>query len=275
MAAKEVRFSDDARSSMVRGVNIRPQPSRRAGTQGRNAPVLERAAAPRRSPRTCFGREANRTQGQSRTWGAQMVKEVAFNTSDEAGDGNTTARARAGDHREGSRTWPPAQIRWNQARYRQGRHAASEEIKKLPRPWQGHQGDCAGRPEFRNPTRHRKTIAEAMEKSAKEGVITVEAGSSRQNERKSSRHAVRSGLPLAVFHQHQAKPVRRARKAIYLWSTADLGTSRAAAVGEAVAKAGVRPMVERRGRRGEALAPLVVKTSAASQGGPRQGPGWR
>jgi len=91
MAAKDVRFSDDARSRMLRGVNILANAvkvtlARRAATR-----CSRRASAPHRHQGRRVGREGIELKDKFENMGAQMVKEVASNTSDEAGDGTTTA----------------------------------------------------------------------------------------------------------------------------------------------------------------------------------------
>ena len=118
--------------------------------------------------------------------GAQMVKEVASsNTSDEAGDGTTTATVLAqAIVREGLKAVAAGvEPDGPQARHRQGRDVATEELKKLSKP-------CKDRRRLRRSARFPptatsrigKTIADAMEKVGKEGVITVEEGSGLQNE---------------------------------------------------------------------------------------------
>jgi len=91
MAAKDVRFSDDARQRMFKGVNILA-----------NAVKVTLGPKPQRSTRQELRRPTVTKDGVSvakeielkdkfENMGAQMVKEVASNTSDEAGDGTTTA----------------------------------------------------------------------------------------------------------------------------------------------------------------------------------------
>ena len=91
MAAKEVRFSDGARQRMFKGVNVLANAVKATlGPKGRNA-VIERAMVPRPSRRTVFRLRRRSTKDKFENMGAQMLKEVASNTSDEAGDGTTTA----------------------------------------------------------------------------------------------------------------------------------------------------------------------------------------
>src|SRR4026208_2174537 len=92
MAAKDVRFSDDARTRMMRGVNILANAVKvTLGPKGRNAVLEKSFGAPTvTKDGLSVGKEIE-LKDQLENMGAQMVKEVASNTSDEAGDGTTTA----------------------------------------------------------------------------------------------------------------------------------------------------------------------------------------
>src|SRR6266852_2582819 len=92
MAAKEVRFSDDARSRMVRGVNILANAVKATlGPKGRNAVLEKSFGAPTITKDGVSVAKEIELKDKFENMGAQMVKEVASNTSDEAGDGTTTA----------------------------------------------------------------------------------------------------------------------------------------------------------------------------------------
>src|SRR6202451_3429864 len=92
MAAKEVRFSDDARARMFRGVNVLANAVKATlGPKGRNA-VLDRSfGAPTITKDGVSVAKEIEFKDKFKNMGAQMVKEVASQTSDEAGDGTTTA----------------------------------------------------------------------------------------------------------------------------------------------------------------------------------------
>ncbi|MFP5483256.1 MAG: TCP-1/cpn60 chaperonin family protein, partial [Gammaproteobacteria bacterium] len=92
MAAKEVFFGDDARSRMVRGVNILANAVKvTLGPKGRNV-VLERSfGAPTVTKDGVSVAKEIELKDKFENMGAQMVKEVASKTSDNAGDGTTTA----------------------------------------------------------------------------------------------------------------------------------------------------------------------------------------
>ena len=92
MAAKEVFFGDDARSRMVRGVNILANAVKvTLGPRGRNV-VLERSfGSPTITKDGVSVAKEIELKDKFENMGAQMVKEVASRTSDNAGDGTTTA----------------------------------------------------------------------------------------------------------------------------------------------------------------------------------------
>src|SRR6266576_2759261 len=92
MAAKEVRFSTDARERMLRGVDILANAVRvTLGPKGRNVVVDKSYGAPRISKDGVTVAKEIELSDKFENMGAQMVKEVASKTSDVAGDGTTTA----------------------------------------------------------------------------------------------------------------------------------------------------------------------------------------
>src|SRR5229473_841021 len=92
MAAKDVRFSDDARQRMFRGVNILANAVKvTLGPKGRNAVLDKSFGAPTVTKDGVSVAKEIELKDKFENMGAQMVKEVASNTSDEAGDGTTTA----------------------------------------------------------------------------------------------------------------------------------------------------------------------------------------
>src|SRR5512145_206778 len=92
MAAKDVRFGDDARVKMFRGVNILANAVKATlGPKGRNAVLEKSFGAPTVTKDGVSVAKEVELKDKFENMGAQMVKEVASNTSDEAGDGTTTA----------------------------------------------------------------------------------------------------------------------------------------------------------------------------------------
>ncbi|MEE8122863.1 MAG: TCP-1/cpn60 chaperonin family protein, partial [Alphaproteobacteria bacterium] len=92
MAAKEVKFSGDARSKMLRGVDILADAVKvTLGPKGRNVLLEKSFGAPRISKDGVTVAKEIELKDKFENMGAQMVREVASKTSDIAGDGTTTA----------------------------------------------------------------------------------------------------------------------------------------------------------------------------------------
>ena len=92
MAAKEVRFSTDARERMLRGIDILANAVKvTLGPKGRNVVLDKSYGAPRITKDGVTVAKEIELSDQFENMGAQMVKEVASKTSDLAGDGTTTA----------------------------------------------------------------------------------------------------------------------------------------------------------------------------------------
>ena len=92
MGAKEVRFDTDARDRMLRGVNILADAVKvTLGPKGRNVVIDKSFGAPRITKDGVSVAKEIELSDKFENMGAQMVKEVASRTNDEAGDGTTTA----------------------------------------------------------------------------------------------------------------------------------------------------------------------------------------
>src|SRR6266542_1935459 len=92
MAAKEVRFSVDARDKMLRGVDILTHAVRvTLGPKGRNVVLDKSFGAPRVTKDGVTVAKEIELENKVENMGAQMVREVASKTSEQAGDGTTTA----------------------------------------------------------------------------------------------------------------------------------------------------------------------------------------
>jgi len=186
MAAKDVKFGDSARSKIIAGVNVLADAVKvTLGPKGRNV-VLERSfGAPTITKDGVSVAKEIELKDRFENMGAQMVKEVASKTSDIAGDGTTTATVLAQSIVQEGMKFVAAGM--NPMDLKRGIDKAVtsvvDELKKLSKP-------CTTNKEIAqvgaisansDPTIGDK-IAEAMEKVGKEGVITVEDGSSLEME---------------------------------------------------------------------------------------------
>ncbi|MDH5273839.1 MAG: chaperonin GroEL, partial [Gammaproteobacteria bacterium] len=176
MAAKEVRFSDDARTRMLRGVNILANAVKvTLGPKGRNAVLEKSFGAPTVTKDGVSVAKEIELKDKFENMGAQMVKEVASNTSDEAGDGTTTATVLAqAIVREGLKAVAAGA---NPMDIKRGIDkavaTATEELKKLSKPCKDQKAIAqVGTISANSDESIGKTIADAMEKVGKEGVIT-------------------------------------------------------------------------------------------------------
>ncbi len=92
MAAKDIRFGEDARARMVKGVNILANAVKATlGPKGRNVVLDKSFGAPTITKDGVSVAKEIELADKFENMGAQMVKEVASKTSDNAGDGTTTA----------------------------------------------------------------------------------------------------------------------------------------------------------------------------------------
>ncbi len=111
MASKEIRFGEDARVKMLRGVNVLANAVKATlGPKGRNVVLEKSFGAPTITKDGVSVAKEIELADKFENMGAQMVKEVASKTSDNAGDGTTTATvlAQALDPRGHARRSPPA-----------------------------------------------------------------------------------------------------------------------------------------------------------------------
>ena len=264
MAAKEVRFSDDARSRLVRGVNILANAVKATlGPKGRNAVLEKSFGAPTITKDGVSVAKEIELKDKFENMGAQMVKEVASNTSDEAGDGTTTATLLAqAIIREGLKAVASGRNPMDIKRgIDKGVTAAIEELKKLSKPCKDTKAIAqVGTISANSDESIGKTIAEAMEKVGKEGVITVEEGSGLDNELE-----VVEGMQFdrgylsPYFINNQANQSAELEKPYILLVDKKISNIRELLpVLEGVAKAGRPLLVVAEDVEGEALATLVV-----------------
>src|SRR5258708_2327650 len=186
MAAKDVRFSDDARARMFKGVNILANAVKvTLGPKGRNAVLDKSFGAPTVTKDGVSVAKEIELKDKFENMGAQMVKEVASNTSDEAGDGTPTATVLAqAIIREGLKSVAAGA---NPMDLKRGIDtaviAATEELKKLSKPCKDPKAIAqVGTISANSDESIGKTIADALAKVGNESVITVEDGSGLENE---------------------------------------------------------------------------------------------
>ena len=186
MAAKDVVFGDSARAKMVEGVNILANAVRvTLGPKGRNV-VLERSfGGPTVTKDGVSVAKEIELEDKLQNMGAQMVKEVASKTSDNAGDGTTTATVLAQSIvREGMKYVASGM---NPMDLKRGIDkavvAAVEELRKISKPCTTSKEIAqVGSISANSDESIGQRIAEAMDKVGKEGVITVEDGKSLADE---------------------------------------------------------------------------------------------
>ncbi|MCT9073397.1 chaperonin GroEL [Cupriavidus gilardii] len=186
MAAKDVVFGDSARHKMVEGVNILANAVKvTLGPKGRNV-VLERSfGGPTVTKDGVSVAKEIELKDKLQNMGAQMVKEVASKTSDNAGDGTTTATVLAQSIvREGMKYVAAGMNPMDLKRgIDKAVGAAVEELKKLSKPTTTSKEIAqVGAISANSDEVIGKLIAEAMDKVGKEGVITVEDGKSLADE---------------------------------------------------------------------------------------------
>src|SRR6187402_363058 len=264
MAAKEVRFGDDARVKMFRGVNILANAVKATlGPKGRNAVLDKSFGAPTVTKDGVSVAKEIELKDKFENMGAQMVKEVASNTSDEAGDGTTTATVLAqAIIREGLKAVASGR---NPMDIKRGIDkavvVAVEELKKLSKPCKDSKAIAqVGTISANSDESIGKTIADAMEKVGKEGVITVEEGTSLQNELD-----VVEGMQFdrgylsPYFINNQANQTAELEKPLILLADKKISNIREMLpLLEGVAKAGRPLLIVAEDVEGEALATLVV-----------------
>ncbi len=184
--AKDVRFGIDAREKMVEGINVLADAVKvTLGPKGRNVVLEKSFGAPVvTKDGVSVAREID-LEDKFMNMGAQMVKEVASQTNDVAGDGTTTATVLAQSIvREGMKAVAAGM---NPMDLNRGIHKAVEavvaEIKAMAQPCTTSAAIAqVGTISANSDTAIGKMIADAMERVSTEGVITVEEGSSLQDE---------------------------------------------------------------------------------------------
>ncbi|WWO97489.1 MAG: chaperonin GroEL [Candidatus Dasytiphilus stammeri] len=186
MAAKDVKFGNDARVKMMRGVNILADAVKvTLGPKGRNVVLDKSFGSPAITKDGVTVAREIELEEKFENMGAQMVKEVASKANDAAGDGTTTATVLAQSIvNEGLKAVAAGMNPMDLKRgIDKAVTAAVEELKKISVPCSDYKSIAqVGTISANSDESVGKLIAQAMEKVGKEGVITVEEGSGLQDE---------------------------------------------------------------------------------------------
>jgi chaperonin GroEL len=186
MAAKDVYFGNDSRAKMVEGVNILANAVKvTLGPKGRNVVIERSFGGPAVTKDGVTVAKEIELKDKLQNMGAQMVKEVASKTADNAGDGTTTATVLAqAIVKEGMKYVTAGHNPMDLKRgIDRATMAAVEELRKISKPCETNEEIAqVGSISANGDATIGKMIAEAMERVGKEGVITVEDGKSLQDE---------------------------------------------------------------------------------------------
>jgi chaperonin GroEL len=266
MAAKEVKFSDEARARMFRGVNVLANAVKvTLGPKGRNAVLEKSFGSPTVTKDGVSVAKEIELADKFENMGAQMVKEVASQTSDEAGDGTTTATVLAqAILREGLKSVAAGM---NPMDLKRGIDKASAaiaaELKKLSKPCEDRKAIAqVGTISANGDTDIGDRIAEAMDKVGKEGVITVEDGSGLESELDvvEGMQFDRGYLSPYFINDQQTQSAVLDNPYILLHDKKVSNIREMLPLLEAVAKSGRPLLIVSEDVEGEALATLVVNT---------------
>src|SRR6059036_3688939 len=177
MGAKEITYSEDCRHAILRGVNkLADAVKVTLGPRGRNVVLEKKFGSPTSTKDGVTVAKEIELEDPRENMGAQMVREVASKTSDVAGDGTTTATVLAqAIYREGCKAVTAGA---NPMDLKRGIEKAVEkvveEVKKISKDVAGKAIAQVGTISANNDEAIGQTIAQAMEKVGKDGVITVE-----------------------------------------------------------------------------------------------------
>src|SRR6186713_408655 len=175
--AKQLKFEEEARASLLRGVNILAEAVKATlGPKGRNVVIDKKFGSPTITKDGVTVAKEIELKEPYENMGAQMLKEVASKTSDVAGDGTTTATVLAqAIYREGAKNVTaganPMAIKRG---IDQSVEAITKELGRMAKPVTGPMIAQVGTISANHDETIGRIIADAMEKVGKDGVITVE-----------------------------------------------------------------------------------------------------
>lgn len=266
MAAKDIRFGEDARARMVRGVNVLANAVKATlGPKGRNVVLEKSYGAPTITKDGVSVAKEIELADKFENMGAQMVKEVASKTSDNAGDGTTTATVLAQAFiREGMKAVAAGMNPMDLKRgIDKAVTAAVAELKNISKPTADDKAIAqVGTISANSDESIGNIIAEAMKKVGKEGVITVEEGSGLENELDvvEGMQFDRGYLSPYFINNQQSQSADLDDPFILLHDKKISNVRELLPVLEGVAKAGKPLLIVAEDVEGEALATLVVNT---------------
>ncbi len=266
MAAKDVKFGNDARVKMLRGVNVLADAVKvTLGPKGRNVVLDKSFGAPTITKDGVSVAREIELEDKFENMGAQMVKEVASKANDAAGDGTTTATVLAqAIITEGLKAVAAGMNPMDLKRgIDKAVASAVEELKALPVPCSDSKAIAqVGTISANSDETVGKLIAEAMDKVGKEGVITVEDGTGLEDELDvvEGMQFDRGYLSPYFINKPETGAVELESPFILLADKKISNIREMLPVLEAVAKAGKPLVIIAEDVEGEALATLVVNT---------------
>ena len=266
MAAKEVRFGEDSRARILKGVNTLANAVKvTLGPKGRNVVIEKSFGAPTVTKDGVSVAKEIELADAYENMGAQIVKEAASKTSDNAGDGTTTATVLAQAFiQEGLKAVAAGMNPMDLKRgIDQAVNAAVTELKKLSNPTADDKAIAqVGTISANSDANIGDIIATAMKKVGKEGVITVEEGSGLENELDvvEGMQFDRGYLSPYFINNQQSQQVELEDPFILLYDKKISNVREMLPILEGVAKAGKPLLIVAEEVEGEALATLVVNT---------------
>ncbi|MCQ9120333.1 chaperonin GroL [Rodentibacter pneumotropicus] len=266
MAAKDVKFGNDARVKMLKGVNVLADAVKvTLGPKGRNVILDKSFGAPTITKDGVSVAREIELEDKFENMGAQMVKEVASKANDAAGDGTTTATVLAqAIVSEGLKAVAAGMNPMDLKRgIDKAVSAVVSELKNLSKPCEtSKEIEQVGTISANSDSVVGQLIAQAMEKVGKEGVITVEDGTGLEDELAvvEGMQFDRGYLSPYFINKPEAATVELDNPYILLVDKKISNIRELLPVLEAVAKAGKPLLIIAEDVEGEALATLVVNT---------------
>ena len=264
MSAKDVQFGENARGKMIEGVNILANAVKvTLGPKGRNVIISKAYGSPHITKDGVTVAKEIELKDALQNMGAQMVKEVASKTADDAGDGTTTATVLAqAIVREGAKSVAAGMNPMDLKRgIDKATAAVVAELKNISVPCDTTASiEQVGTISANSDNEIGKIIADAMEKVGREGVITVEDGKSLAMELEvvEGMQFDRGYLSPYFINQGDKQEVHLDEPYILIYEKKISSIKEILPVLEQVAKAGKPLFIIAEDLEGEALATLVV-----------------